>query len=404
MKFDKFKEIFIDLTEYTIPFGEESYIVDKLKEYVPNIKQDNIGNCFIEIGESETLFTTHMDTYSKKIKKVNHKVEGDWIGTDGKTILGGDNKNGMTILLYMISKNIPGTYYFFVGEEPIISGGLYGSRNALHENPSFFKKFKRAIAFDRKQKGSIVIRQMAVKCCSDEFSEFLISEFGENGMEFHKDPNAYYTDTATFLDVIPEITNISAGGWGEHTLEEKTLISYTYEVAVSASKIRWEDSPVVRTPGLVPLNNDIKKLNDKITEKTFNSVDRIMDMYGYRCLNPNEVYPGSKILFSHWHKDSEIILVFNKNEIFDKNDNRIGDLKEFKEMFGVKFEHMVDINDFINELIDYMGDDDEISFDDVNELLLKYDTNIDEFMDYIERNESINDYIKIKGNKFVLNF
>ena len=153
---DPFKQTFLNLTEYTIPYGNET----DLEKYLPSgYKKDSIGNYYIEVGKSETLFTTHLDTYCEKKEKVKHEISGDIIKTDGTTILGGDNKLGMTILLYMIEKGVPGTYFFFLGEEPILSGGLWGSQNALKSNPDFFKKFKRAVAFDRKEKGSVVRRQ-----------------------------------------------------------------------------------------------------------------------------------------------------------------------------------------------------------------------------------------------------
>ena len=164
----KIKKTFLELTKFTIPFGYEDSIVPFINKTInKKLIKDSVGNYYIEIGDSETLFTTHLDTYSNEMEKVNHVIDGDIIATDGNTILGGDNKNGTTILMYMITKNIPGTYYFFIGEEPLSSGGLYGSGNILMENEKFFKKFKRAIAFDRKQKGSVVIRQMARKCCSN---------------------------------------------------------------------------------------------------------------------------------------------------------------------------------------------------------------------------------------------
>jgi hypothetical protein len=155
----RIKELFLKLTEYTIPHGYEDKLAPILKEF--NLSKDSTGNYYKVIGKSETLFTTHLDTYSKKYEKVKHIIEGNIIKTDGTTILGGDNKLGCSILLYMIENKIPGTYYFFLGEEPIISGGLYGSKNALSKNREFFSKFKRAIAFDRKQTGSIVTRQTA---------------------------------------------------------------------------------------------------------------------------------------------------------------------------------------------------------------------------------------------------
>lgn len=239
------KETFLKLTEYTIPHGHE----DKLEKYLPSgFQKDSVGNYFVKVGKSETLFTTHLDTYCDKYEKVNHVIDGNIIKTDGSTILGGDNKLGMTILLYMIDKGIPGTYYFFLSEEPISTkGGLWGSRNALAQNKEFFKKFKRAVAFDRKEMGSVVTRQKARYCCSKEFANELSKVLTDNGVESKPDPNAYYTDTATFLDTIPECTNISAGGYKEHYKDEWVDLSYTQKVADAACNIDWESLPTERT-------------------------------------------------------------------------------------------------------------------------------------------------------------
>ena len=78
-----FKETFIKLTEYTVPFGYE-YTLENL---LPSgWKKDSIGNYYYEIGNSKTLFTSHLDTASKDREKINHIIEDDIIKTDGKTI------------------------------------------------------------------------------------------------------------------------------------------------------------------------------------------------------------------------------------------------------------------------------------------------------------------------------
>lgn len=243
----EFKELFLKLTEYTIPFGEEA----RLEKYLPaGYKTDSTGNYYYEIGNSETLFTTHLDTYSAEYKKVNHVFDQNdsfKIKTDGTTILGGDNKLGCSILIGMIKNNIPGTYYFFLGEEPILSGGLYGSSNALKENPEFFTKFKRCIAFDRREYGSIVIRQMGRMCCSMDFAKKVAEEFDIRGIKWDQEGGyGYYTDTAVFMDVIEECTNISAGGFKEHYNTEWVDLNYTYQVYQAALEMNWEVLPTVR--------------------------------------------------------------------------------------------------------------------------------------------------------------
>ena len=69
---EQLKELFLKLTEYTIPFGYE----DEIEPYLPKgYKKDSIGNYFYEIGNSETLFTTHLDTFSEEYIKVNQVVK-----------------------------------------------------------------------------------------------------------------------------------------------------------------------------------------------------------------------------------------------------------------------------------------------------------------------------------------
>src|ERR1022692_2818818 len=110
------KETFLKLTEYTTPFKHEADLLPCLPS---GVKKDKIGNYYIKIGESETLFTCHLDNYCTKKEKVTHefkklKTGGTKIKTDEKTILGADNKAGVTILLYLIDQKVPGTYFFFI--------------------------------------------------------------------------------------------------------------------------------------------------------------------------------------------------------------------------------------------------------------------------------------------------
>ena len=137
---DFIKDTFLKLTEYTIPFGKEH----TLRKYLPNgTRKDSFGNYYIKIGNSETLFTTHLDTYATEYERIEQLVDGDIVKTDRKTTLGGDNKLGCSILLYMIENRVPGLYYFFVGEEPLCPhGGRYGSRSALKANENMFKRYK----------------------------------------------------------------------------------------------------------------------------------------------------------------------------------------------------------------------------------------------------------------------
>ena len=238
------KQTFLKLTEYTIPHYNEQL----LEKYLPKgYIADGCGNYYIQIGTSRTIFTCHMDTASYRREKVKHVFDGDFIETDGSTILGGDDKNGMTILLYMIWKKVPGTYYFFSGEE----SGMVGAQDIIRQNVEFFKDFDRMISFDRRGYYSIITKQMGTTCCSEEFSSSLSVEFKLNGMDYKSDPTGIFTDSASFMGIIPEVTNLSCGYFNEHTHGEVTNIAFVELLAKTACKIKWETLPTTRKAEVV---------------------------------------------------------------------------------------------------------------------------------------------------------
>jgi hypothetical protein len=297
MTYPEFKKLFLDLTEWTIPFKQES----KLHHLLPKGGTfDTHGNYYITIGsDPTTLFTTHLDTFSDKYEKVKHVIKGETIATDGTTILGGDNKLGTTILCYLIKNNVPGLYAFFVGEEPCGgSPGLWGSRKAVDTETERFSNIKRAIAFDRREIGSIITRQSGRPCCSDEFAEELSIRFKQNGMSYDSDPTGYYTDTASFMKIVPECTNISAGGWGEHTTKEYVKLDYTWKVAQAASKIDWESLPVARH-----IKPTSEAYNDKELE-LLEWVSYLFECYDFQIENIEQASKGVTLTIGSYFEKS----------------------------------------------------------------------------------------------------
>ena len=237
------KETFIKLTEFTYPHGTE----DRLFPFLPKgVQEDEVGNYFIKIGESDTMFTCHLDTCSSKYEKVNHKIGVQFIETDGTTILGADDKAGMTVLLYMIENKVPGLYYFFIGEEV----GCIGSSAAA--STINFSKYKKCISFDRRGYGSVITEQMFGVCCSNEFAKDLASQLNKANLSFNfsPDPTGIFTDSACFIEHIPECTNISVGYFSEHHNDEKQDIRFLTNLCKAVVKVDWESLPIMRTPGL----------------------------------------------------------------------------------------------------------------------------------------------------------
>lgn len=349
----EFKQLFINLTQYTIPFEHEY----KLEKYLPSgFKQDKFGNYYYEIGNSETLFTSHLDTYSKHYEKVNH-VEDETdeykIGTDGETILGGDNKLGCSILIGMIQNRIPGTYYFFLGEEPIVSGGLWGSSNALNDRPEYFSKFKRCIAFDRREYGSIVVRQKGRMCCSPEFAKSIASEFNTKGIKWDKESGyGYYTDSAVFMDHIEECTNLSAGGFNEHYTSEWVDLNYTYNVYQTALSLNWEKLPTVREIEEDRLFHDDEKVAKFDKFKNQNNVKiikKIFEVLSLTLTRDKIVSDTRQITFSEWLDDFDYNVYFKDGKVSNDNESFMNLLnfrdliiEEFKEDIKNNAEYLIE--------------------------------------------------------------
>lgn len=58
----KFKQ----LTRFTYPHGTENGLI----KYLPTgYKEDGLGNYYLQIGESSTMFTCHLDTACSSQKK-----------------------------------------------------------------------------------------------------------------------------------------------------------------------------------------------------------------------------------------------------------------------------------------------------------------------------------------------
>ncbi len=265
------KKLFLNLTSKTYPYGFE----EELEKFLPRgFTKDIHGNYFYKIGDTKTAFTSHLDTACKEQVNVKHVIDGNIIKTDGKSILGADDKAGVTILLWMIQKNIPGLYCFFIGEEV----GCIGSGLASKDN--IYKNYERMISFDRRGTTSVITHQSSKRCCSDEFARNLAKQLNNSGLEMVLDNTGVYTDSAEFVEVIPECTNISVGYYSEHTTSERQDISHLIKLCQAVIKVDWESLLTKRNPK----QTEYKKYGSGFyTSKTksYPSTDSGWDDWGY---------------------------------------------------------------------------------------------------------------------------
>lgn len=325
MKIMNIKETFIELTRKTYPYGHE----DELTSFLPyGYKTDEDGNYYYEVGKgSKSIFACHLDTASKKYEPVKHVFDGKFIRTNKKTILGADDKAGVTILLYMIHHSVPGLYYFFLGEEV----GCIGS-TAASKRIDFFSKYDRIISFDRRGTTSIITHQSSKRTCSDSFANALSKEYSKSKLDLSKDDTGVYTDSAEFTSSISECTNISVGYYKEHTHDEHQDIEFLENLAKASVLVDWESLPTCR-------------------DKTKNE----WKSYNYGSYNYN--YYGGESSWGNYYNGGT---TSKRNRRGRKNrNNYIND-----DYFGNKYKEPVKPKAYLNDL------DHEI---DIDELVINHD-------------------------------
>lgn len=127
---------FFELVSIDSPSGEEGAVFQELDRRLTelgfHVQQDSYGNLIAsEKGDDPLILSAHLDTVEPG-RGINPRVEGDYIVSDGTTILGGDCKAGITAILEAIEsikedgkERIPIQLAFTREEER----GLLGAKN-----------------------------------------------------------------------------------------------------------------------------------------------------------------------------------------------------------------------------------------------------------------------------------
>jgi len=243
------KDLFLKLTSTTTPHGHESL----MEPFLPKgWKKDAHGNYYYVIGDKNgtVMFSAHLDTAdSGQPKEITHVEEGKWVKTDGKTILGGDDKAGAAIMIYMIQKKIPGLYYFFLGEERGCIGSRALAKQLETKKDGIYENINKVIALDRRGYDSVITFQMSERNCSDEFADDLAKKLNEaGGLKYAKDSTGLVTDSHHFAGLIPECVNLSVGYDDQHFVREKQDVEFLQKLADACCKVDWESIVVSRDP------------------------------------------------------------------------------------------------------------------------------------------------------------
>ena len=227
-----------------------AHILPRISNAEPHFV-DGIGNIHVDLrtdNTNRTLFVGHTDTV--------HREAGRQVVTVGKdgilrvadpratNCLGADDGAGVLVLLALIEAAVPAYYIFTRGEE---RGGIGATYLAEHHS-ELLSQFDRAIAFDRKGTSSVISHQGYGRCCSDAFADALSDALTDDVLMYAPDETGVYTDTAEFVGVIPECTNVSVGYINEHTTKETQDLTHLKALIAHVLTIDWDALPTERDP------------------------------------------------------------------------------------------------------------------------------------------------------------
>lgn len=224
--------------------AESRFIRDFIMS-IEGMTRDGFGNCIKRISGpgDNILWSTHVDTVHRRGGKQNLRLHHDMVTLSPNSksdCLGADDGAGLWLALEMIRAGKPGLYVFHRAEE---CGGLGSNYTATH-TPELFNGIDAAIALDRKGYNDVITHQGS-RCASDAFADSLAAGLGPL---FRADDTGLFTDTANYVDVVGECSNISVGYFSQHSAKESLDIGFLCDLrerllALDTSTLVFERKP-----------------------------------------------------------------------------------------------------------------------------------------------------------------
>lgn len=244
-------ETLVTMMRYKRPAGsktERTFIREFIKPFAPQM--DKFGNYYVKVGKSNILWSAHTDTVHEKkgLQIVGYsKLELGVAQTDhtGSHCLGADDTTGVWLMLEMIRANRPGLYVFHRQEE----SGCKGSKYLAEYEKARLKGIEFAIALDRKGTSDVITHQRGDRCCSEDFAKELGAILNRTGMDYKPDPTGSFTDTASYVDIIAECTNLSVGYMGAHGKMERQDLGHAFKLRDALIAFDGSSLKATRKPG-----------------------------------------------------------------------------------------------------------------------------------------------------------
>lgn len=225
----------------------EASFVAWLVNRLPVTMIDEAGNIHVDLTTDpthRTMFTAHTDTVHSSGGVNTVRVDGKFWRADKGSCLGADDGAGVALLAHLIERQVPGYYVFFRSEE---CGGI-GSKWLAQNMKALFSGFDRAVAFDRAGYADVITHQGFGRCASDAFAEALAAQLSTDTNWFLPDDTGVYTDTAEFVRLVPECTNVSVGYKRQHGDNEWQDVEFLTALAAQLVQVKWDELPTKRDP------------------------------------------------------------------------------------------------------------------------------------------------------------
>jgi hypothetical protein len=242
-----------DMLTYCRPADSASE-ADFIRRYIlplPGVWMDDCGNYHVIVGEAPAIvWSCHTDTVHKTDGRQRLWITPHAIGLhphEKTNCLGADDTVGVWIACELIRANVSGHYVFHYAEE---IGGI-GSRAIVNECPELFEGARFCIALDRQGTTDVITHQAGGRCCSDAFAASLASQL-QSVAPYKASDRGVYTDSAEYIGIIGECTNLSVGYYRQHSANE--YVDTTHALALLDALMRLDPDALAseRAPGFEP--------------------------------------------------------------------------------------------------------------------------------------------------------
>jgi hypothetical protein len=207
-------------------------------------REDEYGNHILRIGDAPILWSSHTDTVHRKsgAQRIVQKAGLVKLSSSEAeaSCLGADCTAGVWLMREMIIARKPGLYIFHREEE----AGGYGSQWIAENTPELLDGVQAAIALDRRGRDSIITHQAGGRCASDAFALSLSKSL----KGYKADANGIFTDTANYVHLIPECSNLSVGYEGAHTSSETLDYVHLLDLRDMLVRLDYRSLAIQRKP------------------------------------------------------------------------------------------------------------------------------------------------------------